>query len=369
LRLQQFRNYTSLEAEFTPGLNLIVGANGQGKTNLLESVCYLALLRSFRSRQINSLRQWGADSFSVFGRIDHPGGGAINLAVTYGERRQLRAGGQPVEKASEFINRFLCVPFVPEDIELAKGAAGVRRRFLDIVLSQTEPLYLHHLQRYTAALRSRNIVLREPAKYASSSLSAYDTLLVRHGGAIVASRRSFATELDASLESISRDLLGGVRLSVKLSCNVLGSTGADVLDPNALEGAFEEALGRSLERDRDEGCTRCGPHRDDLILSLDGRALGLFGSEGQCRLASLALRLASLAGIRRTSGNGRAVILLVDDVVGELDARGRGAFFDAFQQGDQTFVAATSAPPELSGRIAGSYRVESGRLAPNRDPQ
>jgi DNA replication and repair protein RecF len=364
-RLQgwNFRNLRHLDLPLERGITLLVGRNGQGKTNLLEAVCYLGLLRSFRTQRVADLRHWDAESFSLRGELTESGGSA-SVSVSQGARRYLQVDGQAVDRASDFINRFLCVPLVPEDVELVRGAAALRRRFLDIAVTQFQATYLHDLQQYCHALASRNLILRTPQRHGATVLAAYEALLVRHGARVEVARRLYVRDLDAQLGEASLRLLGadGVSLAASYASAGLPRDPGDTSEAGFAE-ALQRALDRNRERDARDGNTSVGPHRGDMAVTLGGRPLACFGSEGECRLASLALRLSALALARRSSGQAKAVVALVDDVTGELDGARRRAFFQALVAADQVLVTATAQPEELAGRVGAAYTVQEGVLA------
>lgn len=365
LRLRSFRNYVSLDLVFSPGFNVLVGANGQGKSNLIEAVCYLALLRSFRSRRIAPLKQWGAAAFFVGGRLCGSDDGAphIDLSVGYEEKRVLQLNRQTIDKASDFINAFICVTLVPEDIELVVGAAGLRRRFLDIFLCQVDPCYMVNLQRYLEALRCRNLMLRRPEKYPEAAFASYEHLLIEHGAFLVCRRIQWVERLNAALTTLSPDLFQTADLTVSLVFSPSLPRCSDKAESEVeMMACFAEALERSRERDLNEGATRYGPHRDGFIFHLNGRDLSLFGSEGERRAACLALRLACLSIVRASSDDERPVVLLVDDVLGELDPLRRRAFFSALGLADQVFVTCTTVPEELYDVSPVVYRVGNGEI-------
>ena len=366
LRLRHFRNYTALDLSFDDGISVFVGDNGEGKTNLLEGVYYLALLRSFRCHRVRALQQWGADGFYAAARLrrsraDATGPGRIE--VSFGERRKLRVDGQDVSRTSDFINQFLCVALAPEDIALVKGAAGERRRFLDILLSQLDPSYLAALREFTSALKARNVILREIGRYGESSLAAYDDLVVRHGAAVTAARAAFVEEL---AECMNRDLVPALAPPVKPVQIEYQSAVTRAAGKRQDKWAFAEAYGRILartaERDRREGHTTRGPHRDDLGLSLAGEPLSEYGSEGQCRIVSLMLRLAAGDLLLNSSDRKEEVVFLVDDVMGELDPTRQEAFFRALsRRGRQIFLACTEIPSWLPDEAA-IYHVQRGTV-------
>lgn len=366
LQVWDFRNLRHLDMTPGQGVTVLVGNNGQGKSNVLEALCYLGCLRSFRTQGIVDLKRWGADSFTLRGEVDGPDPGQrLTLAVSQGDKRYLQVNGAPVERASDYINRFLCVPLVPEDLEMAKGTAVVRRRFLDSTISQRWPAYLTELQRYRAAVASRNEVLRTPQHYPANVLNAYEELIVRHGARLEHLRRQHVEDLRQGLAELSAVLMGsaGQVFAVSYTCPGV-QKGADLDSEQGLAAQLCEALRRNRERDGREGHTSVGPHRADLAITLGGRALATCGSEGECRLACLALRLAGLTMARQAGSMGKTAVALVDDVIGELDAARRAAFFDVVRQADQVIVTATVTPPELTGLVAATYRVQEGVVSP-----
>ncbi len=340
LALRQFRNYESLRVEFAPGANVLLGANGQGKTNLLEAIGFLSLLRSFRTTLVSDLWRWHTRQFVIVGEFD--GGPCRRLAVEYGEKRRLRADGQGIGRASDFIGRFFCAAFVPEDIGLPRGAGSARRRFLDSTLSQLYPEYLAVLQDYTRALKSRHLLLRAET-VDEAALRAYDGVLANRGGVICRYRAEFAvtfapyiTKAAAEFYPPAHELALPFRPSLRVEAPTSGAplTAADY------EVALAAALVANRERDRHRQQTCTGPHRDDFGFTLNGQDLERFGSEGQCRLAVMALKTA-LTDLLLAQRRDQAVLMLVDDVIGELDERGRRAFFAALRRADQVFLAAT----------------------------
>lgn len=362
LQIEHFRNIDSLCVNFTTGCNALIGANGQGKTNILEAVYFLALLRSFRTTQLNDLKQWRQFVFTLHAickyASDRPD---TELTVIYGKERKLVVDGQNIYRTSEFINRFLCVTFIPQDLDIIQGPEALRRRFLDIAISQFSPAYLKLLQAYQEALKGRNALLKDQYKYPRSVITAYDTVLVQKGVLIEQQRRQFAAQLNAVLKDKSLQLLNDQRtLAVKYLTGV-GQLHQDVEEDNdTLAARFHETLERQFERDCRDGYTHCGPHRAELACLLNETSLAHFGSAGECRLASLALKLASLHVLRQQFPQAE-VTLLVDDVLGELDQQRQHNFFGQLQDVGQLFFAGTALPQPLQNQ-AQVMQVVAGKI-------
>jgi DNA replication and repair protein RecF len=356
LSLRDFRNYETADLSFSPSrkLQVFCGCNGQGKTNLLEAIYYLSLLRSFRCRLINNLVRFGHSKFELSACVLGESG-EEELEVLYGSRRRLRHDGCDLTQASEYINQYLCVALVPEDLQLVKGAPGDRRRFADIFLSQMDPLYLHQLQGYRLCLKSRNEMLRQADKYGPAALAAYDQVLIEKGVYLTQARTRFAQQLQAEIKGLSRLFSPDESVTITIDYqSALLRESLNRSDGATMNEVFRSLLERSATRDREEARTTCGPHRDELVFKQNAKLLGVYGSEGQCRLMSLALRLACVRLTLKRAAMNIPVILLVDDVFGELDEFRRREFFRLLDGADQTFIACTEVPAELS---EGSYQV------------
>jgi len=365
LKLLHFRNYDRCDWNLEPGLNLLVGPNGQGKTNLLEAVYYLALLRSFRTNQISNLKQWQRDGFYLEGNCRQKDGSTLKLAVSYGTERKLSVNGIPVHKTSEFITRFICSTFIPEDLEIVKGGAVLRRRFLDIALSQLSGTYLRDLQQYSTALRSRNVMLKQPTKYPRSTVTAYDVMLVEKGVLIEQARKEFIDKLNLALLEQSQLFFGERKvLSVKYVSGITAPIKLSPMIGDDEREIYREILQRNYERDCRDGCTRYGPHRSEMNCLLSGNHLASFGSEGECRIAALALRFACLK-IMQLELDQQDVTLIVDDVLGELDQHHRSIFLQQLEQSGQVIIACTEVPTELTAPNKKIFKVTGGQILEN----
>ncbi len=352
LRLRNFRNYARLDVDFVPGFHLLLGDNAQGKTNVLEAIYLMATLRSFRGVGGAQMIRHGQKGYFVGGKVVGQGDHDIKLYWSASER-SLSLDARPVRKLTDYLGALRTVVFCTEDLQLVKGAGRARRRFLDLLLSQTHPAYLPLLQRYTRALRSRNALLKSPASD-PVALEGFSSELVKAGDEVMRLRRELIPKLSPLARLAYRRISSGAE---ELLLDYRPSVKRD----------FAVELAQSRQRERVYRSTLVGPHRDELELRLNDQPAAAFGSEGQKRTLAIALKLAQaeyLAGL-----HGSPPILLIDDIMGELDARRRGGFLPLLDRAEQArgqvFMTATEANwPEAAGRAAQRWRVSGGTLLP-----
>lgn len=350
LRLRDFRNYARLDADFAPGFHLLLGDNAQGKTNVLEAIYLLATLRSFRGVGGAQMASHGQRGYFAGGNIVGAGGHEIKMYWSAKERN-LSLDGQPVKKLSDYFGVLRAVVFCTEDLQLVKGAARARRRFLDLLLTQTSPIYLPLLQRYMRVVRARNALLKSRSAD-EAALDSFSRELVKAGNEIIAMRR----ELIPKFSPLAR--LAYRRISNE----------AEELRIEYRPGVKEDfavELAQSRARERTFRATLIGPHRDDLPLLLNGKSATQFGSEGQKRTLAIALKMAQaefLGGV-----HGSAPVLLIDDVMGELDLKRRSGFLPLLEHARKTsgqvFMTATEEnwPRELAKDLE-RWEVKAGVL-------
>jgi DNA replication and repair protein RecF len=353
LRLRDFRNYGRLDNEFSPGFHLLLGRNAQGKTNILEAIYLLATLRSFRGVGGAQMIRHDAKGYFVGGTVVAQGQHEIKAYWSVKER-QLSLDGKPVRRIADYLGTLRAVVFCTEDLLLIKGSARVRRRFLDLLLAQTQPAYLPLLLRYTAALRSRNALLRQ-RNIDSDTLDGFTHELVKTGQALIEARRLFVPKFSPLARLAFRRIAADVdELKIDYAPKV--------------EGDLAVALANSRERERTYRTTLVGPHRDDLSMEVNGQDANQFTSEGQKRTLAIALKMAQaeyLSGI-----HGVPPVLLIDDVMGELDRSRRAGMLpllnSAYRAGGQVFMTCTEENwPEELGRELIRWQVEGGKLTPS----
>jgi DNA replication and repair protein RecF len=350
LRLRDFRNYARLDADFSPGFHLLLGDNAQGKTNILEAIYLMATLRSFRGVGGAQMIRHGARGYFVGGKVVGQGEREIKMYWSARERN-LSLDGQPVKKLTDYFGALRTVVFCTEDLQLVKGTARARRRFLDLLLAQTQPGYLPLLQRYMHGVRARNALLK--ARTADeAALESFSVELVKLGNEIIRARRELVPKFSPL-----------ARLAYRRISNDAEELRIEYLP--SVKNDFAVELAQSRSREKTFRATLVGPHRDDLQLLLNEKSAAQFGSEGQKRTLAIALKMAQaefLAGI-----HGSAPILLIDDVMGELDVKRRSGLLPLLEHARKTsgqvFMTATEEnwPQEL-GKDLQRWEVVNGSL-------
>ena len=352
LRLRDFRNYPRLDVDFSPGFQLLLGDNAQGKTNILEAVYLLATLRSFRGVGGAQMIRHGPKGYFVGAQVTGQGEHDIKMYWSARERN-LSLDGQPVKKLGNYLGTLRTVIFCTEDLELVKGAARSRRRFLDLLLAQTNPGYLPLLQRYMQSVRARNALLKQRTTD-EASLESFSRELVATGTQLIRARAEliprFSPLVRLAYRRISHD---AEELRIAYQPSVKNDFALELIQARARERTYRSTL--------------VGPHRDDVQLLLNEKSAAQYGSEGQKRTLAIALKMAQaeyLAGI-----HGSAPVLLIDDVMGELDVKRRSGLLPLLEQARKTsgqvFMTCTEEnwPREL-GRDLFRWEVKTGTLAP-----
>ena len=346
-----FRNLAPLEIAVPAEGVALLGANGAGKTNLLEAIYYPVLFRSFRGAPDVEVARFGGEGFHVevsFGDGTHPGRAAATWTPA-GREKRLTIDDGPVKTLAAAAGRWLAVAFIPSDTGLAGGPPSERRQYLDRMLALADAGYLRSLARYRQGVTRRNAALRRGDL---KGAQAFEPAIAAAGAPVVAARLAWVAARGAGF---AREFAG---LGEGLVAG-LGYAGDEVLaDPAAWTERFREARTRDQER----GTTSVGPHRDDLKLTLDGRPLGRYGSTGQQRSAAIALKLLELGTLRDARGEEPALIL--DDVFAELD-RDRQARLAARLTGGGVRQALVSSPrrEELPGELKlPVWTVEGGAV-------
>lgn len=368
IELQGFRNFVSAQFEFSPGVNILFGQNAVGKTNLLEAICLLSHLRSFRTHSIRELMTWDVKESFLRGVIgvgkeDEP---SLPRTKTLAIRlkpnaREVLINAKPCTSSKEYLQIFPSVAFHPEDLTFVKGSPASRRYFLDRATFHFYPPYWSLLTEYNRALKQRNSLLREvQAKRRleaseKSSLEVWEAQLQMLGSKIIVQRIRFTRILQQFVNQVYWQWMKGVETIQLRYTSSIGSVGAmsykeqELAHTEAYQHIFElygQALQRNQKREYQYATTLIGPHRDDLELEMSEKSLKAYGSQGQQRTAVLAVKLAEARVYYDQYAE--YPVLLLDDVTSELDMYRNTRFLECLQQGMQVFLSVTEKPEVAS---------------------
>ena len=348
LRVHCFRNYAEATVRFGPGLNVIHGQNAQGKTNLLEAIATLALTRSPRTTSSSDLLLWNQDAALAEADVARP---PANVTLSVRFQRDASTGrvtrvtavdGKP-RPARSVLGVCPVVLFWPEDLALVRGGPDGRRRFLDVILAQTDAQSVAHMSRYRRVLEQRNALLHQlrVGGGARDSLGSFTSELAHHGAWLGVARARLVDAL-APLAALSLHDLSGQRERISLRY----APAHLAVIPETVEAAEQALLDSLRDRAADEvarGVTLAGPHRDDIAFDLDGRAARGTASQGQQRSIVLACKLAEVLYLEGAAGV--APVILLDDVLSELDPERRGRLLALLAAGARHQVLVTTTEP------------------------
>jgi DNA replication and repair protein RecF len=349
LRLRDFRTYASADVALGPGLTVVHGPNGTGKTNLLEALYFGLTARSCRTSNEREVVRFDAPLARVEVDTRDAAGDLHHLAIGFqpGEPKRLTVDGAPVERLTDSPARPLVAVFLPERLELVKGPPALRRSHLDQVVAALWPARTATRRSYSQALAQRNALLGRvrDGRQAAGALDTWDLELARHGVALMADRARALDVVAARFGGVAADL------GLRGSATVRYRPRAKATDAEGLANELAERRASDLER----GFTQHGPHRDDVVLERDGRELKAFGSQGEQRMALLALLLAERAVLGEERG--APPLLLLDDVMSELDATRRGKLVERLDDGGQALITTTDLAHVPGASAAGVARL------------
>jgi len=359
LELEGFRNYVRESVAFDPRCNVICGENAQGKTNLLEAVVYLSRGRSPRARTDREMIGFQSEGARLLARVESRGREfRVQADLFRGRRRKLTVNQVPVKTSAALGDVYFTVLFQPEDLYLIREGAAARRRFLDTALCQLRPRYAAALAGYERAREQKTRILRDWGERPGllSALPEFNEQMIRLGAVLVQYRYRFSLRLAEHAAVHHRECSGG-REKLDVQYQTVSSVG----DPGAPAAVLAERLREHMESHREAELSSrlclSGPHKDDLIVTIDGREARTYSSQGQTRTAALALKLAEREIYR--SAAGEYPVLLLDDVLSELDPR-RQEFVLNRIAGGQVFITCCEEdrlPNLLGGRV---FHVENG---------
>lgn len=366
LGLCDFRNLGRVDLTPHHRFNVLTGANGQGKTNLLEAIYLLGSVDSFRGRVTNrQLVRFGAEKAILRARIRRGGHvRRVRIEITKGGKKVF-LNEEPVRNLSEFFGTLNVVVFGPDDIDILKGSPSNRRRFIDRAIFNARPAFGTETSQYDDIVDHRNALLKKP-DIDETLLSVYDDQFVEWGARILQRRIDFIDHFQPILERTFRSIFGAdLRATIAYDATWTSAdidTDRAVDDEIYLEQLLSEALERSRRRERERGYTVVGPHRDDLATAIDGRDVRDFASQGQTRAFVLAMKIAEINYLQERYHF--APILLLDDVSSELDRTRNEYLFDYLRQREQgqVFITTTHRDHILLDEQLRWFDVDAGQV-------
>ncbi|TVX99968.1 DNA replication/repair protein RecF [Cohnella terricola] len=365
MELQGYRNYESVKLATEGGVNIFIGPNAQGKTNLLEAIHVLSLTKSHRTSKDKELIGWNQTAAVIRAQMRRKIGDVSLELQLSAQGKKAKVNGLEQRKLSSFVGTLNVVLFAPEDLDIVKGAPGVRRRFMDMEIGQVHPGYLYDMQQYQKILQQRNNYLKSTDVHRASPqmIDVWNEQLATVGVKMMQKRKNFIVHLQKWAEKIHSGITGGTEhFTVEYKPSFGTSAGMDDQDQSSLFEQFMIKLTQGKEQEFRRGMTLTGPHRDDLGFAINGKDVQSFGSQGQQRTAALSLKLAELELMHEEIGE--YPLLLLDDVLSELDQNRQTQLIETFQSRVQTFITTTGLESVNMARLkdASIFHVKDGKL-------
>ena len=360
IKIQNFRNYETLSLDFNKGINIIYGKNAQGKTNLLESIYVLGITKSHRLTIDNHLIRDKQKFLSIRGVIKK-NRFPMEMELSLSTNKELKIDKQRIHKVSDYISKMNLIIFYPEDLELIKGSPSIRRRFLNLELSQLYSGYYTLLNDYNKLLKMRNDYLKkikEGEKIDESYLAILNDYFIEKGSYLCKLRKKFICLLNEKCTQIYQKITGLTGFHLVYESNVDTSS----LEREEIKKSFKQKMEKMYRRELSFKASLVGPHRDDFVFYLNDKNLKLYGSQGQQRIAVLAIKLAEIEIFKAYTNT--TPILLLDDIFSELDNRKKNNLLKFIKNNIQTIITTTELST-ISKRIidkAKLIEIEEGKV-------
>ena len=343
LTLKNFRVFSEIRINFIDGINIISGMNGQGKSSILEAIYYLALTRSFRTNHDNNVIQYDTSYFDISGTFYNSREKGIKVRLFYSETegKNLFIRDKRITSFSEYIGNIPCIVLTLADTKLIYGGPAERRKFIDILLSQTSPIYLQELKKYKRVLYQRNtLLLTGNIKMIKDQLPSWNKQLIDSGSMIIMKRLSFLSFLNDHLSTCYFNL---AHRTATINSTYISSIGAlpDDSKDSDIHTSFYHSIDRHSDKEIEQGTTLYGPHRDDIVFNFNGKSFKEYCSQGEIKTLIIALKLMEWEYVK----NHRQMdpILLLDDIFGELDQERIKKLLLLIRSVGQSFITTTLA--------------------------
>ena len=325
IAVSDFRNIEKAEVAFSDGVNILIGENAQGKTNLLEAIFYASVGRSFRATHTNEMIRFGQDAADI--SLDYRDAKReqnLHVRLFRDRRRLVEKNGLKMDRMSDIVGSFRAVLFCPEHLSLIKDGPAERRNYMDVAISRMYPMYMHALQKYHTVLKQRNALLKQAAldrRSFDATVELWSDQLAVEAAVIAEARVKFIRRANGYVASCFADMTGDREIPMMVYDGSSGQDEEEYLDREATAKKYRELLMASHDREIAAGATLWGIHKDDLDIRLNGKSARIYASQGQQRSLALAMKLAEGEICREEFGDDP--VFLFDDVLSELDASRR----------------------------------------------
>lgn len=358
IKIENFRNYHEEEVIFHEKVNVIVGDNAQGKTNLLESIYVSSLGRSFRTTKDKEMIRFDEPFARILANYTtDEQEKKVDIGFSKEGKKEIKVNNIKVEKMTEMLNHFYVVVFSPDDLKIVKEEPEKRRNFIDRELCKMRISYLNNLVHYKKILMQRNAYLKSEKKD-KQAMQVWDEALSKYGAQVILQRQTFIEEINLISKEIHHKITQGKEtLEIKYQPSIKPET-----DLQKLIEKMEKQLAVSYKSDVYAGNTSVGPHKDDLLILINGIAARQYGSQGQQRTAALSMKLAEIHLIEKEKGE--KPILLLDDVLSELDGDRQKYLIQTLSE-SQLFITAAELNPQLEEALpaGNTYQVSDGKIS------
>lgn len=363
LTLKDFRNYKDVKISFSPQINVLIGENAQGKTNLLEAIYVLAMTRSHRTSNERELLTFKKEQATICGTVERKLG-KLKLELMLSKKgKKAKVNHLEQARLSQYIGQMNVILFAPEDLSLVKGAPAVRRKFVNMEFGQIDPHYLHNLSQYRAILKQRNRYLKQLQAGKATDLVLLGVLsdqLAAFGSEIIARRLKFLAKLEKYAQDIQKSITcSKEELTFEYESSI-AEVAAKTVDE--LYGILRQCFADNNKKEIFQGTTLYGPHRDDVRFLINAKNVQTYGSQGQQRTTALAVKLAEIELMKEETGE--YPILLLDDVLSELDGERQTHLLKTIQNKVQTFLT-TPSLSEITRQLIDDpkiFRIAHGKI-------
>jgi DNA replication and repair protein RecF len=334
--INNFRNYEKLNMNFSDGINIFIGLNGAGKTNLLESIYVLALSRSHRAYIDKNLIKNGENFLKITGLLEKKESNKKLEVIINSKGKRVSINKIAFKKISDYISNFVVILFTPDDLELIKGSPSERRKFLNIEIGQLDNKYFYYLNDYNELIKNRNEYLksRKCDNYDLKYIGVLNEQIVEKAVIIYRYRFSFIKKIEENLKKIYKEIS-----TENISIEYINSCEIDEYDDKKIKEILNLKLLNNLKKESLQGSTLYGPHKDDFIVYINEKSAREYGSQGQQRLLVLGIKIAELDVFKKAIGE--YPVLLLDDLFSELDINKKNKIISFLDRDIQVFITST----------------------------